>query len=227
VAAPALSAAPVTVALTTATTKPVETTAATATAVPTTNAATTTTVLTCGPTEHEISLDDVPSCQPNVAPPPPPPTAVPGTTTTTTKKGTRGNPYGATDLLTFGDYNPFVLFSIDPEDYSTIKAANQFNTVPPVGQFYLRVGVTAMYTGDTTGKYGDIAFSLGIVGNEAKIYKPVFLSGDELQSLQSQPDVIRGGSITGFLYYLVDTADANFLAVIQGSSGTQFITVGA
>ncbi len=159
-----------------------------------------------------------PTTKPKVTVPP---------TTAAPKAGTRTNPFSSN--LDFKDFKPMILLGIEPVDAALIHKANQFNSPPPDGQTYMRVNVSAAYTGTGTGSATDITFSLKIAGNKSKVYEAALVSDSRnlLDLLNKQPDVIQGGSMTGFIYYLVDTDDSNFLAVVNGSDGPQFARIGA
>ncbi len=159
-----------------------------------------------------------PTTKPKVAVPP---------TTARPKAGTRTNPFSSN--LDFNDFKPMVLLGIEPVDAALIHKGNQFNDAPQAGQTYVRVSVSATYTGSGSGSSTDITFSLKIAGDKSKIYEAASISDahNVLGLLRNQPDVIQGGSLTGFIYYLVDTDDSNFLAVVDGPDGPQFARIGA
>lgn len=158
-----------------------------------------------------------------------PTSAAPTTTMSAAKKGTRSNPFISTDLPSFEDYKPFALGGIEPVDFAVILKANVFNTPPAAGQMYVRVAVAATYTGPDRGTAFDLLFSVGIAGDKSKAYRATSVADSHhiLNILSDQPDVISGGSLIGYLYYLVDSDDANFLGVLSGPVGTQFVEIGA
>lgn len=147
-------------------------------------------------------------------------------TTTIEEPGSRDNPLSP-NFLTYGDYDPVTLGSLEPVDFSAIEAANRFNDAPPAGQIYVRYKVTATYNGTSTGAYFDFAFNLGLVGDKGKIYEPAFVSDSDgtLDALSDQPDVIAGGTMSGYLYYLIDADDTNILVVNENSDGNVFIDI--
>lgn len=162
-----------------------------------------------------------------------PPTEAPVTTveetTTTIEQGTsRDNPWTPGDTLTLGDYNPLQVAGMEFVTNETILAANQFNTEATAEQTYVRVPITATYTGSGTGSAFDLATGAGLVGDKGKIYTIEFIaegSGGSLEDLLSAPDVITGGVLSGYLYFLADTDDMNLMLTFQTVDGRRFIDV--
>lgn len=93
----------------------------------------------------------------------------------------------------------------------------------------MKLSVLGTYTGTGSGSSSDIRFNLKIAGDKSKVYEAATVSDSRnvLSLLSDQPDVIQGGSMAGYIYYLVDADDANFLAVVDGTDGPQFAKIGA
>lgn len=148
------------------------------------------------------------------------------TTTPKAEEGSRDNPLDSS-FLTYGDYDPVNFGFLELVDFATIESSNRFNEEPPPGQVYVRFRVTATYNGTETGSYYDFAFNLGLVGDKGKIYETAFIADSDgtLETLSDQPDVISGGVMEGYLYYLIDSDDTDILVVNENSDGNVFIDI--
>lgn len=172
-----------------------------------------------------------------VAPTAPPSTPAPTETPTTPAapaKGTVANPFTSADMLKFGDYSPVVVTVIEPVTDAQVKKGNQFNDPAPAGQVYVRIGLMVTYTGTTKSDGGELSTQIDLVGTKGKLYERTFVSGgsggagDDLKIFSDEPDVITGGKITGFIYYLADSDDGSFLAAFNSSEdgSVQFVKPG-
>jgi hypothetical protein len=153
---------------------------------------------------------------------------VPNTTTTAEPtKGSRQHPFDLNqgDELSIAGTWTSVTFS-GPEDVdpATIIAANQFNDEAPDGQIYLRVLFTGVFEGTDTMSGTSAAHAFKLVGDQNTVYNSAFVSDshDVLNALSEQPDVISGGTLGGYIYYLVSADDANLMILNKGSTN-QFI----
>lgn len=168
------------------------------------------------------------------APPSTPAPTEPPTTPAVPAKGTVANPFTSADMLKFGDYSPVVVTVIEPVTDAQVKKGNQFNDPAPAGQMYVRIGLTVTYTGTTKSDGGLLSTQVNLVGMKGKLYERTFVSGgsggagDDLKIFSDEPDVITGGKITGFIYYLADSDDATFLAAFNSPSdgSVQFVKPG-
>jgi hypothetical protein len=154
------------------------------------------------------------------------------TTTTSTvptpEVGSKDNPFPISSPLTWGDYDQITFQPLELVSSSLIHKANPYNTPPPAGQTYVRFKVSAVYTGDDTGSGFGLSMNLHLVGDKATIYTSEFLSDYRkigLAPIDDQPNVIKGGTITGFAYYLIDTDDTNILILVDNYSGNQYIDI--
>jgi hypothetical protein len=198
------------------------TTAAATTAAPSTAAPTTTTV---APTTTTAAA--CPAGQARSRPETP---CVAVTTTTPTtaapKKGTRTNPFDLNkgDVLSSQNWSTLAFIGPQDVDAATIHQANQFNDPPADGQKYVRVSFAGTYAGTDTASGSSTAYQFKLAGDKNKIYERAIVtdSHDLLQTLDDQPDVLPGGTLTGFIYYTVDVDDANLMVLNKGETN-QFI----
>jgi hypothetical protein len=138
-----------------------------------------------------------------------PPTTEPITEppSTTPSIGTRENPVPAGITAPAGNWD-MTITGYEPG--INAQAYNQFNDPAPAGSEYVRVKVKATYTGEGTGSGFDL--SLNLVDPTAKTYDPASIaggSGGDPQDFSSQPDTFKGGTIEGYFYYAIPSAQAN------------------
>jgi hypothetical protein len=151
--------------------------------------------------------------------------------TTSALEGTHANPFKGGELLSNDNYNPIVFTGpIELVSEDVVHAANQYNDPAPTGQAYVRFKLDATYIGAGTGTYFDF-YDVGVVGSKGKIYKQASVSDSsdnkDLHTLGDAPDVISGGTLEGYLYYLVDTDDTALLVISKAGDGTNtFIELG-
>lgn len=136
-------------------------------------------------------------------------TTVRRTTTTVAGIGTRDNPIPA-NLVPLGAGGDFDMLITGYETGVDVVAFNQFNIPPGAGEQYVRVRVKLTYTGEGTAS--PIFFGLNMVGQSGRTYQPATSiaggSGGDPAELTDQPETFNGGSVEGWVYYLVDDADA-------------------
>ena len=147
-------------------------------------------------------------------------------TTTIAARGTRDNPFSPT-ALTYGDWSDISILPVEMVDAALIHSANQFNDDAGPGQSYARIQVSGIYAGTEKGTSSDFRYGFGLAGDKGKVYDAASVSDSHnlLSEISDSPDVLAGGALTGFIYYLVDVDDTNFLVVTTGSDGLQFIDV--
>jgi hypothetical protein len=119
------------------------------------------------------------------------------------------------------------ILPVEVVDPALIHSANQFNDEAAPGQTYARIFVSAIYAGAAKGESYEFRYGFGLAGDKGKIYDAASVSDTHnvLSDISDSPDVLAGGELAGFIYYLVDTDDTNFLVVASGSDGLQFIDV--
>lgn len=148
------------------------------------------------------------------------------TTTAASASGTRDNPFSPI-ALTYGDWSTLSILPIEVVDPALIHSANQFNDEAAPGQTYARIFVSAIYAGAEKGGSYEFRYGFGLAGDKGKIYDAASVSDTRnvLSDISDSPDVLAGGELSGFIYYLVDADDTNFLVVATGPDGLQFIDV--
>jgi hypothetical protein len=158
---------------------------------------------------------------------PKPTTTKAAPTTTTIEEGSRGNPFPGT-TLTMGDWDTVSIGFIEDVDPALIRDANQFNDELLDGQKFVRIPVSAHWSGIDVGSPLQLSWTVNLAGDKGKIYEEASVSDsrDVLAQLGDQPDVLEGGAVTGFVYYRVDVDDANLLIVVDSSDGPRFATPG-
>ncbi len=90
----------------------------------------------------------------------------------------------------------------------------------------MRVFFNGTYAGTEVGRGAQVGYEIKLTGDKHKLYDEAFVadSHDKLNSLNDAADVTTGGVLQGYVYYLVDSDDANIL-VAYGSFGTpEYVT---
>jgi hypothetical protein len=158
-------------------------------------------------------------------------TLPPTTTTTAPKQGTRANPFPGVGLQLSTDgspeWNAVTLAHLEQVDAAVIHAANQFNDPPPTGQQYMRIYFDGTYAGTDVGRGGEVGYDIKLTGDKHKLYDQAFVSDshNKLGLLNDAADVTAGGELQGYVYYLVDSDDANVLVAYRLSpSSIAYIT---
>ena len=157
-----------------------------------------------------------------------PTTEAPTTTIEGQTAGGRANPITDLSSLSVVDYRNVELGPLETPTFPLIKNENGFNKVPQAGQTYARFKVTATYVGQGTGTYSDFYFTCSLVGDKGTIYKPVAVADTgtgELQDLRAQPDVLSGGTMSGYVYYLIDSDDERILVMVESGDVKRFVDI--
>ncbi len=147
-------------------------------------------------TTTTLEITEPPTTEPTTEPP-----------STTPPIGTRENPVPAGTTAPAGDWD-ITITGYEPG--IDAQAFNQFNDAAPAGSEYVRVMVKATYTGEGTG--GGFDLSLNLVDSTATTYDPASVadgSGGDPQDFRDQPETFKGGTIEGYFYYVVPSAQAN------------------
>jgi hypothetical protein len=147
--------------------------------------------------------------------------------TTTAVQGTHANPFRGGQALSTDKYNPIVFTGpLELVSDDALHAANPYNDPAPAGQAYVRFKMSATYIGPDTGNYFDF-YEVGVVGSKGKIYTQATVTDSstngDLEVLNDAPEVITGGTLEGYLYFLVDTDDTALLVISKSADGNTFI----
>jgi hypothetical protein len=154
----------------------------------------------------------------------PTPTIPPTTTPPAPAEGTRSNPFDlrpdapdGTDVLSNDEVTTWAVSLLSPGDPVAIHEANQFNDEAGPGLIWMKVFVYALIADTVTEPVSPYSLSPELVGDKGKVYENAFISDSDgfLSLLNDQPDTIGGGSVQGYVYYLVDADDANFLVLMD------------
>lgn len=140
---------------------------------------------------------------------PPTPTTERPTTTTAPPVGTLENPIPAGTPVPANDWT-FTMIGFEGEVDGSVAAANQFNDSAPDGSQWVRMRIRATYEGEGSGS-PTFALRFNLAGQSGATYSEGLVasgSGADPGRLSDQPETYPGGTVEGWVYYVISDADA-------------------
>jgi len=133
------------------------------------------------------------------------PTTTAAPTTTQPAVGTRENPVPLGTPIP-ADQWTYLVTGFEPAVDPILMEINQFNEPAPPGQQYIRVRLRATYNGDGPGS--PLFLTINLVSPTGTTYAAVDPCCDpQVQQLTDQPETFAGGSVEGWIYYVVPNED--------------------